>query len=298
MHVTLNSLHVFDAAARHLSFKDAASEINLSPSAVSHAIAKLERELGVLLFDRHGRILELTDNGKTLHGSVAEGLTLVRSALNLVAGRQASVLRLHAAPSFAAQWLTPRLHHFLASNPGMEVQIAADADYSRFTDDQFDADIVYSPLQIDGLVSHPLGEERIRPMCAPALAERIHGPTDLLRYALIHSTLKSVSWDDWLSANGVEPARGSTMRFERSFMAISAAANGIGICLESTLLAQDELASGRLVVPLEGFTEDPIETCHYLVYPQRNAARPIVKSFKNWLLGELAENSDIAEGGL
>ncbi|MCC2976525.1 LysR family transcriptional regulator [Sphingomonas sp. PL-96] len=292
MHISLGALHVFDAAARHLSFKAAAEELNLSPSAVSHAIAKLERDLGALLFDRDGRQLALTLDGRTLHGPVEEALALVRSGIKAVASRQAEVLRLHAAPSFAAQWLTPRLHKFLATNPGMEVQIAADTDYSRFTNDEFDADIVYGMREQEGLSVHPLGEERIRPLCTPALATRIKTPVDLLGHMLICSTLKSVQWDRWFRANGVQPGQGSTMRFDRSFMAISAAADGLGICLDSTRLAERELANGRLVAPLEGRSEDLAETGHYLVYPKRNADRPIVKAFTRWLLDELAGSAD------
>ena len=289
MHISLGSLNVFDAAARHLSFKAAANELNLSPSAVSHAIAKLERDLGALLFDREGRQLSLTLDGRTLHAPVEEALALVRSGIKAVASRQAEVLRLHSAPSFAAQWLTPRLHKFLATNPGMEVQIAADTDYSRFTNDEFDADIVYGARAQEGLAVYPLGDEHIQPLCTPSLATQIAQPADLLDHTLICSTLKSVQWNSWFRANGVQTEPGSTMRFDRSFMAISAAADGLGICLDSSRLAERELANGRLVAPFAGRSEDLIETGHYLVYPKRNAGRPIVKAFTRWLLAELAE---------
>ncbi|MBB4858322.1 DNA-binding transcriptional LysR family regulator [Novosphingobium chloroacetimidivorans] len=291
MHISLGSLHVFDAAARHLSFKAAANELNLSPSAVSHAIAKLERDLGAILFDRDGRQLALTLDGRTLHRPVEEALALVRSGIKAVTTRQAEMLRLHAAPSFAAQWLTPRLHKFLAANPGMEVQIAADTDYSRFTNDEFDADIVYGLREQEGMIVHPLGEERISPLCAPELAARIAKPADLLSHVLICSTLKSVQWDNWLRINGLQPGQGAMMRFDRSFMAISAAADGLGICLDSTRLAERELTSGRLVAPLAGRSEDLLETGHYLVYPKRNATRPIVKAFTRWVLAEIADGA-------
>lgn len=288
MHISLGSLHIFDAAARHLSFKAAAGELNLSPSAVSHAIAKLERDVGTLLFDREGRGLSLTASGQALHGPVEEALALVRSGLKAVAARHADVLRLHAAPSFAALSLTPRLHKFLAAHPGMEVQIAADTDYSRFTNDEFDADIVYGRPGQDGLAVHALGEERIAPLCSPELAARIATPADLLGQTLIRSTLKSAGWDAWFAANGLDAGGTSTMRFDRSFMAISAAADGLGVCLDSTRLAERELASGRLVMPLAGQTHDVIEAGHHLVYPRRNADRPIVRAFTRWLLGEFA----------
>lgn len=288
MQAGLGALHVFDAAARHLSFKAAANELNLSPSAVSHAIAKLERDLGALLFDRDGRQLALTRDGEALRGPVEEALALIRSALKAVASRQAEMLRLHAAPSFAAQWLTPRLHKFMAANPGLEVQIAADTDYSRFTDDAFDADIVYGAPDREGLEVHALGAECIQPLCSPALAQEIQSPQDLLRHTLIRSSVKATNWERWFEANGVAVSSVPGMRFDRSFMAISAAADGLGICLDSARLAAREIASGRLVAPLAGKAHDLFETGHYLVYPRRNATRPPVKLFTRWLLAELA----------
>jgi DNA-binding transcriptional LysR family regulator len=290
MHIGLNSLNVFDAAARHLSFKEAAEELHLSASAVSHAIAKLERDLGTMLFDREGRKLALTRDGRTLHGPVEEALALIRSGLKAVASRQANVLRLHAAPSFASQWLTPRLYAFLAAHPGMEVQIAADTSYTRFTNDEFDADIVYGASDRDGLISHSLGQETIQPLCTPEIAARIKEPSDLVGEVLISSTLKSVQWGQWLRANDVEGWGGSTMRFDRSFMALSAATDGLGICLDSRLLAERELASGRLVAPLAGKSTELADVGHHLVYPRRNATRPIVRAFTRWLLAEVARS--------
>tara|TARA_R110002124_G_scaffold77169_8_gene206635 strand:- start:10574 stop:11443 length:870 start_codon:yes stop_codon:yes gene_type:complete len=287
MRINLSSIQVFEIAARNLSFKAAASQLHLSPSAVSHAISKLESELGALLFDRNGRRVSLTADGIMLLAHVEDGLSSIRAGFAAVAGRQAQTLRLHASPSFAAQWLTPRLQSFFAANPGMEVQIAADSDYTRFTDDQFDADIIYGEPVVKGVVCHSLGEERVLPLCAPSLAKRISRPKDLLDHVLIYSTLKKVTWDDWFKANGITPAGGSTMRFDRSFMAISAATDGQGICLDSDRLAERELKTGRLVAPLRGLSHDPIDTGHKLVYPSRNAKRPIVKHFTEWILSEI-----------
>lgn len=290
MYLPVGSLHVFDAAARHLSFKAAANELNLSPSAVSHAIAKLEREIGALLFDRDGRQLALTLDGQTLHGPIEEAFGLIRAGITAVSSRQAQVLRLHAAPSFAALWLMPRLNSFLDQNPGMEVQIAADTDYSRFSSDDFDADIIYGRRQQDGLVVHPLGREVVRPMCTPELAALIADVPDMLQFTLIRSTLKAATWEEWFRANGVADRPLTGMRFDRSFMAIAAAADGLGICLDSTRLAARDLASGRLVMPLQGLTSDLSETDHYLVYPKRNAKRPIVVAFTRWLLDQMTSD--------
>jgi DNA-binding transcriptional LysR family regulator len=287
MHLLVGSLKVFEAAARHGSFKMAAAELNLSPSAISHAIAKLERELGARLFDREGRKLALTDDGQLLQQPIEQAFALIRAGMMSVQNRHAQILRLHASPSFAGQWLTPRLQGFLNAHPGMEVQIAADTDYTRFVNDDFDADIVYGVREQAGLVVHGLGYERVVPLCSPEIAERIHRPEDVLNFTLIRSALKTITWESWLHANDVAAAPAAGMRFDRSFMAISAAADGLGICLDSTRLAERELRSGRLVEPLAGIARNPDDAMHYLVYPSRNEGRPAVLAFKRWLLAEL-----------
>lgn len=292
MHLLVGPLKIFEAAARHNSFKLAAAELNLSPSAVSHGIAKLEREIGAKLFDREGRKLALTLDGKVLHKPVEQAFGLLRAGLLSVQSRHAEVLRLHASPSFAGQWLTPRLQAFLNAHPDMAVQIAADTDYTRFSNDDFDADIVYGDRDFSGLSAIPLGHERVVPMCSPAFAERISSPTDLAGHTLIRSSLKTITWEDWFAANGVTAPTGVGMRFDRSFMAITAAADGLGVCLDSTRLAERELRSGRLVELFGDEARHPIDAQHYLVFPHRNEERPAVSAFKKWLLAELAKTDD------
>ncbi|WP_367348533.1 LysR substrate-binding domain-containing protein [Sphingobium yanoikuyae] len=287
MHILLGPLKIFEAAARLGSFKAAAEELHLSPSAISHAVAKLEKELGAKLFDRDGRKLMLTLDGRVLHGPIEEAFALIRTGMQSVQSRHAQMLRLHSAPSFAAQWLTPRLQDFLSRHPGMEVQIAADTDYTRFTNDDFDADIAYGPRAQDGLVTRFLGHEKIVPLCTPDMAQSIKKPADVLNHTLIRSTLKSSSWEEWLRANHIAAPATAGMRFDRSFMAINAAADGLGICLDSTRLAERELKSGRLVEPLAGIAENADDAGHYLVFPQRNADRPAVAAFSAWLSAAL-----------
>ena len=238
MNIAFGSLRAFDAAARHGSFRLAAEELNLSPSAVSHAISKLEKSLGALLFDRNGRSLSLTQNGQTLHKHVEEAFSHIRVGVTAVSARQAQLLRLHTAPSFAAQWLTPRLADFLEKHPGMEVRIAASTDYSRFAADEFDADIVYGKPDNDSLVVHSLGREVVKPMCSPKMAEKIRTPEDLYGLTLIRSSLKAVTWEDWFKANRMKAPEAVGMRFDRSFMSVQAAADGLGVCLDSTRLAE------------------------------------------------------------
>jgi DNA-binding transcriptional LysR family regulator len=283
------ALPVFEAAARHLSFKAAAGELHLSPSAVSHAITKLERDLGTLLFDRSRNSLALTPDGVMFQTPIVDALALVRGAVDALSDRQALVLRLHSSPSFAAQWLAPRLNGFLAAHPGFEVTISADPEPVRFAQDQFDVDIVYGLTEREGLVIHSLGPAEMQPMCSPEMAQRLTSIEDLHRVPLIRSMIKMVSWPDWFRANGVALPPPPAIRFDRSFMAIAAAVDGMGVCLEAAQLAERELATGRLVLPFAGRSVPLSEANHFLVYPQRNEKRPVVRAFRDWLLALLSQ---------
>ena len=250
---------------------------------MSHAIRKLERDLGTALFVRTGRSVTLTHEGSVLLTHVERGFTELRRGLEVVAHGAPRLLCLHAAPSFAAQWLAPRLSRFLADHPSIEVRLASGTDYRRF--DTFDADIIYGerPQDMDAIC---LGEETVSPLCTAALAARIRSPDDLSDLPLIESDNKRVRWHDWFAANGRQrPARHGP-RFDRSFLAIGAAVDGLGIALESLLLADRELASGKLVQPLRGLARDVTYTGHWLVFPSRRRSREL-GAFVAWIEAEL-----------
>lgn len=300
--VPLSALRAFEAAARTGSFRAAAEGLNLTPSAVSHAIRGLERSLGTALFVREGRSIRPTEEGESLMRHVERGFGELQLGLGSVSARAGRhLLRLHCAPSIAAQWLVPRLRRFLDETKGLEVRIAAGTDYTRFQADEFDADIVYGPPPPSyygpahrGLAMLPLGTEVVTPLCAPALAERVRAPQDLLAHTLIESDNKRVRWPDWFAANALAAPEPRGPRFDRSFLSLSAAAEGLGVALESTRLAGRELASGRLVRPLQGACEDVVYTGHWLVMPRaKRYARPVVL-LAGWLGKELGVALDPA----
>src|SRR5919112_2610016 len=183
--VPLPYLRIFEAAGRTGSFRAAAAALNLTPSAVSHAIRKLEQVLGLPLFERDTRHSHLSYEGEVLMRHVSRAFDDLRRGMEVVSARGPKLLRLHCAPSFAAQWLTPRLADFLKQHPSIDVRLAAGTDYTRFNSDEFDADIVYGLARVEGLIVVPLGEETIAPMCAPDLADRIAVPSELLGQVLI-----------------------------------------------------------------------------------------------------------------
>jgi LysR family transcriptional regulator, glycine cleavage system transcriptional activator len=286
--VPLSTLRVFEAAARRQSFHAAASELNLTPSAVSHAIRKMEESLGVVLFERVGRGVSLSSEGQTLMGYTERAFEEFQRGFEAVSARAPRLLRLHCAPSFAAQWLTPRLARFFAQHPDVEVRLSAGVEYARFDTGEFDADIIYGLPRQEGLVVLPLKEETVTPLCAPHLAEAIESPTDLLRHPLIQSDNKQIRWPAWFGINGIAvPATSRGSRFDRSFLALAAAADGLGVALESTLLAEREMLRGRLVAPLAGRAEDIRYVGHHLVYPRPCEQRTPLRLFAQWLAREL-----------
>lgn len=285
--VPLSAVRTFEAAARRRSFKGAASELNLTASAVSHAVRKLEQALGVALFERDSNGIALTAAGEALLEHVSRAFEEMNRGFDLVATRAPQLLRLHCAPSFAAQWLTPRLARFMASHPDFEVRLAAGMDYARFITDEFDADIVYGPPRGVGLIVMPLGQETVTPLCTPERARRIREAADLAGQSLIQSDNKLVRWPLWFERNGLRAPPSAGLRFDRSFLAITAAADDLGIALESTLLAERELASGRLVAPLAERASNVEYTGHYLVFPALTRRRTPLCVFARWLAAEL-----------
>jgi LysR family transcriptional regulator, glycine cleavage system transcriptional activator len=286
--VPLSTLRVFEAAARRRSFQAAATELNLTPSAVSHAVRKMEESLGVVLFERVGRGVSLSSEGQTLMGYTERAFEELPRGMEAVAARAPRLLRLHSAPSFAAHWLTPRLARFFAQHPEVDVRLSAGVDYARFDTGEFDADIIYGLPRQEGLAVLPLKEEVVTPLCAPHIAETIESPTDLLRHRLIQSDNKQVRWPAWFALNGIAvPSTSRGSRFDRSFLAIAAAADGLGVALESTLLAEREILRGRLVAPLAGRSQDIRYVGHHLSYPPPFERRVQLRVFAQWLTREL-----------
>jgi DNA-binding transcriptional LysR family regulator len=294
-HLPLTALRAFEAAARTGSFRMAADDLSLTPSAVSHAIRGLERDLGAVLFERQGRSIRLTPEGETLMRHVERGFGELQLGLSRVVARGPQLLKLHCAPSFAAQWLLPRLRRMLSECQGLEVRISAGTDYTRFLADEFDLDIVYGtpPAEYygtagrEGVIVLPIGTELVTPLCAPALAPSIRSARDLYDHMLIESDNKKVRWPAWFAANGLAAPARRGPRFDRSFLSLTAAADGLGVALESTLLAEREIQTGRLVRPLAGLCEDVLYTGHWLVFPRSRRYASSVVMFLGWLAKEL-----------
>ncbi|AEB57736.1 LysR family transcriptional regulator [Ectopseudomonas mendocina] len=291
--VSLKAIQAFEAAARLSSFALAAEELFVTPSAVSHQIKLLEEQFGVRLFHRVHRAVVLTDAGRVYAEEVSAAFARIDIATREL-GRTAKsdILTVHSTPSFATQWLMPRLARFSALEPDIDVRL--NASYPAPADlltQGVDIDIRYGMkrLQPAGTMVLPFPAETIVPLCAPSLANGAHAiraPEDLRHHTLIHSEVCLISWRDWMRQHRKVPldiSRGP--RFDRSFMAISAAVDGQGICLESLLLVQRELDSGRLVAPL-GMTGPKVQGYTFNLLRSR-AELPKIRSFQDWLFSEL-----------
>jgi LysR family glycine cleavage system transcriptional activator len=309
----LNSLRAFEAAARHLSFVLAAQELHVTPAAVSHQIKGLEDQLGVRLFRRLPRGLELTQAGEAGLPALREGFDLLAEAVEQTRARiESAMLVVSAAPSFVTRWLAPRLHRFVSAHPDLDVKInastrlvdpekdapAASEEHAGSPIEDADVAIRFGTGEYPGFRSEKLLAAVVTPMCSPRLLGGRHplrAPEDLRHHVLIHDNVHfgdgRRTWDAWLDAegvHGVDTSRG--LRFNHAMLALDAAADGLGVTLGMPLLAGADLAAGRLVMPFRRAL--PLKFAYYIVSTQENAKRDDVTAFRNWLLEEAARDSD------
>jgi LysR family glycine cleavage system transcriptional activator len=304
----LNALRAFEAAARHLSFKNAALELSVTPTAVSHQIKLLETSLGWPLFDRLTRALALTPQGEAMLPKVREGLECFAAAVESAHqrvdhGRLIVVL----PPSFATRWLVPRLRRFALAQPSLSLQVIR--SMNAIDGNQMAGVAALEPLDLhqeDSLVAirfgngvYPgyhvdrmFGSDYIA-VCSPKLLEAgppLREPADMRHQVLLHddATANERSgprWEDWFRLAGVSGAdtRAGT-HFGDSGMAYVAALDGLGGALASRPLVANAIAQGRLVAPFDIAVGQ--HYAYFLVVQESISMRPMVQAFRQWLLEE------------
>ena len=284
----LAALQAFETIARRKSFSLAAEELHLTPSAVSHQVAKLESLLHVRLFERSARGVELTPAGQQYLQRVASALGAINTATEDLRHGVQDTLYVHSSPSFASLWLMPRIARFTELHPNISLVLSASHVHSDFQLGQMDIDIRYGLPTWPNLEVEPIFTERILPLASPEFirAHALHEPADLLRVPLIQSSINVVQWPDWFARFCPEqrPER-MGLRFDRAMMSMDAAVQKLGVALESASIGQSLIASGRLQ-PV--FAEDLClqVQAHFMVFPARHASRPEVRSFVDWLRQE------------
>lgn len=283
----LNTLRLFEASGRHLSFKLAAEELNLTPSAVSHGIASLEDWLGVPLFVRGHRSLMLSAAGLAYLPRIREVLQQLAGATESLPGRRASRrLAVSVAPTFGLRRLIPGLPRFHARHPGIEVTIDTSHRQVDFPRDGIDAAVRMGRGDWQDLYSLCLAEEELVPVCSPDMARRIASASDLETLPLLHVMNVSEDWAAWADLAGVGGLNlGHGVKVDTIHMAFEAAAQGVGVAMGRLPLAAPDLAAGRLV-PVLG----PPRRCrtgYWLVAGRESLSRPEVAAFRDWIREEL-----------
>jgi DNA-binding transcriptional LysR family regulator len=283
----LNTMRLFEAAGRLGSFKAAAEELHVTPSAVSHGIQSLEDWLGVALFTRGNRSLALTPAGAAYLPQVRQALDLlVRAGVNLPGQMIARRLAISVAPSFGLLWLVPHLPRFQERHPGLEVMIDTDHQQVSFPRAGVDLAIRMGRGDWPDVTAIPLITEQLVPLCTPESANRLREPSDLARATLLRVTDVSEDWSTWFDLAGLPPQSGAGAHtFDTIHMARQAALQGLGVMIGRLPLMADDVACGRLV-PLFG----PPRACatgYWLVAPPEALSQPAARAFQRWIEDDL-----------
>jgi LysR family glycine cleavage system transcriptional activator len=284
---SLNGLRAFEAAARHLSFTLAASELNVTQTAISHQIRRLEEELGLRLFIRQNRALALTPEARDYLPGVRAAFNDLRLATDrLLRKDDDKVLTVSTIASLAAKWLLPRLTDFQERHPGIDVRITTSTSLVDFQRDNVDAAIRYGRGQWPGLRAEWLMADELFPVCSPSLLrgdKALRTPEDLKDHVLLH-TNNSDDWRLWLTAAGLPAgiSRQPGMTFDMTFMTVQAAIDGMGVAMGRTSYVQDDITKGRLVVPFKiALTAN---AGFYLVSPEGRREAPKLAAFRQWVV--------------
>jgi LysR family glycine cleavage system transcriptional activator len=291
----LSSLRSFEAVARQLSFTKAAEELHITPGAVSQQIRSLEELLGTKLFDRTKRWVALTEAGTRMLPDVQTGLGILSRAISAKAmpiGERS--LTISVAPSFASKWLLPKLPSFHDQHPDIELRISATVGLADFNRDRVDLAIRLGHGNYPGLHAEPLFAEALTPLCSPELLKRegrLKKPDELRKHRLIHDTSipgddEHSAWERWLALAGardVSARRGA--KFTLAELAMQAAIDGGGVVLGRIVLAEGDVAAGRLVQPFKIVL--PLDVSYFLVRSGAMAPREEMLRFRTWLFDSL-----------
>jgi LysR family glycine cleavage system transcriptional activator len=284
---SLNGLRAFEAAARHLSFTNAALELNVTQTAISHQIRRLEEELGLRLFERKNRSLALTPKAAEYLPGIRAAFQDLRFATDRLLRKDGDkVLTISLMTSLATKWLLPRLSTFQEQHPDIDVRITTSAELVDFRRGDVDAAIRYGRGQWKDLHADWLMADQMFPVCSPMLLKgpnALKKPEDIARFTLLHTTSYNDDWRLWLAAAGLptEIAKNPSLTFDLSFMTVQAAIDGIGIAIGHTSFVQDDIAKGNLVAPFD--VALPQDAGYYFVVPEENAKLPKIVAFRDWL---------------
>lgn len=286
----LRAIQAFEQTARFGNVARAAEVLDLTPSAVSHQLAKLEGMIGRQLFVRAARGVSLTPVGE----QYLKEISGILHSLAVATERAASdvsldCLRLHSSPSFGLLWLMPRLEAFRASHPDIQLNLSCSYESLHFSRDKIDVDIRHGTPNWPSYEVRTVRNEKFAVLCSPKLLAQwpVGAAADLLDRDLVLSEATLLKWPQWFAQHGLaRPERPYALSFDRSYMSLEAASHGLGFALESTLLAQKHLAAGTLVEVAPQSLSAPV-AAHHLVFPKAHSNFPRVRRFLEWMESEL-----------
>jgi LysR family glycine cleavage system transcriptional activator len=294
---SLDTLRVFAVAARYLSFTKAAEELHLTQSAVSHRVKKLETELGMALFERAPRHIELTSGGVILAGKVDQAVNdIARALVELDQTDDARRLTIAMLPSVASRWLMPRLSRFRESYPDLDVQVISDSRLHDLRAEGIDLAIRFGHGRYPGYLTVPLMPDFVFPVCSPRLISKSGSVSTidaLLELPILvdsgtEGDGSASGWTSWLNFLGrADAMRHTGQRFSEANLMIEAAVMGLGVGLARASLVSDHMANGILMCPLP--LAMPTAFSYYLLALPETARLPKIVNFRAWLEREAAE---------
>lgn len=295
---SLNGLRAFEAAARHLSFKQASQELFVTPGAISQQVKALEAELGVQLFHRLSRKIALTKEGERFLPPIQRAFQNISEAtLHLAEHDRSGILKVSLPPAFAIKWMTPRIGDFQTLYPDIEVHIHASTTLIDFRDQEFDLAIRFGFGKYRGLRSEHLLSVSLIPVCSPQLKQGLHPlktPADLQHHTLLHNAQRK-EWPLWINAMGLENEVNATRgpSFSNDGMVLQAAIEGQGVALGENLLVEKDVRNGLLVKLFD--ISFAIKVGYYLVCPEDRWHSSKVKQFRDWVLAESQNTQSVFE---
>ncbi len=286
----LNTLRSFEAAARTGSFAQAAAELAVTASAISHQIKGLESYLGVELFKRVKRKAELTDSGEKYLSSIQAALHDIAEATEVLKSRSKThTITISMTPHFLTRWMMPRLGKFQALYPDIELQINASMGLINFDTSSTDMAIYFGDGDWPEIQVHFLKDIFLVPICSPSIITKdkpLSKPEHIRFHPLIHVSKRLSEWSQWLALAGVKfQERRQGLQLSNSMLTNAAAAENLGISLGDTTLLGPEIESGKLIIPFD--LPLNIHRSFYLVYQKDRPLSHSMAVFKQWVMKEM-----------
>ena len=291
----LKALKVFEIAARNESFAIAAEELFITASAVSHQIKTLEEYLGVKLFKRTKRRVELTPTGERYLQSIKESLNGIEVATQWITTHpNMGVVSINVAPNFLIRWLLPRLKRFQSLYPGIELQLSASNELIDLYENKTDMAIFFGHGDWHDIEIELLSKVYLVPVCTHEMIENeypLDNPEDLRHYPLIHVVKRLYEWPEWLQQHDIDYSGFSKgLQLSSSQLATAAARQGLGIALADKQLSAPEIESGELIVPFKSSLDT--RRAFYLAHNKNRALTDGMQVFKKWVINEMHPSSE------